>query len=57
MPDNRSKVLEMIEDGMIDKDRFIQDALNWMSDDDVAKFCHHNEFPMSYDEINCEEDE
>jgi len=57
MADSRAKVLEMVDEGMIDKDTLIQDLLNWLSTDDVVRFCHHNEHPLSMDDLQCDEDD
>ena len=43
-----NKVLEMIEEGLLDKDMVIMACLKYMSEDDVADMAHINEF--FYDE-------
>lgn len=35
-------LLELVDEGVFDKDLLIQDLLCWMSEDDVAKFCKKN---------------
>ena len=40
------KVLEAVEEGMIDKDMVIMACLKYMSEDDVADMCHANEFGL-----------
>lgn len=57
MADNRANVLQMVEEGMIDKDTLIQDLLNWLSNDDVVRFCNHNDHPMLYDDLVTEEED
>ncbi len=42
-----NKVLEMVEDGILDKDYVIMACLKYMSEDDVADMAHINE--MFYD--------
>ena len=46
------KILEMVEQGILDKDTVIMSCLKYMSEDDVADMAHHNEFF-----INEEDDE
>jgi len=57
MSDSRAQVIEMVEECMIDKDTLIQDLLNWLSIDDVVRFCKRNDYPMSMDNLQCEEDD
>jgi len=40
------KVLEAVEEGMLDKDTVIMACLKYMSEDDVADMCHANEFGL-----------
>lgn len=47
-----NKLLEMIEDGLLDRDLVIMACVNYMSEDEVADMCHHNEF--FYDEEESE---
>lgn len=35
-------VLELIDEGVLDKDQLIQDLLGWMSEHDVERFCVRN---------------
>lgn len=39
-----NKLLEMIEEGLLDKDNVIMACVKYMSEDDVADMCHANEF-------------
>ena len=48
------KVLEMVEEGILDKDTVIMSCLKYMSEDDVADMAHSNEFFMT---TNDEEDD
>lgn len=36
------KLLEAVDEGMVDKDTLIQDLLGWMSEQDVEQFCRRN---------------
>lgn len=45
-----SKILEAVEDGTINRDLLIRDALMWMSEDDVAEMAKHHEFFPEEDE-------
>ena len=39
-----NKILEMVEEGILDKDTVIMSCLKYMSEDDVADMAHSNEF-------------
>lgn len=39
-----NKILEMVEEGILDRDTVIMAALKYMSEDDVADMAHANEF-------------
>jgi hypothetical protein len=45
-----SKLLELIEDGMLDKDTVIMACIKYMSEDDVKDMMEHNEFILEEDE-------
>ena len=38
------RILELVEDGLLDKDTVILACLKYMSEDDVADMAHANEF-------------
>ena len=44
MRDTTDKILEMIEDGILDRDTVIMAALKYMSEDEVADMASANEF-------------
>jgi hypothetical protein len=46
-----NKLLEAIEEGLLDKDTVIMACVKYMSEDDVADMCHINEF-FTEDEID-----
>ena len=48
------KILEMVEEGILDKDTVIMSCLKYMSEDDVADMAHSNEFFLDEED---EEDE
>ena len=50
------KILEMVEEGILDKDTVIMSCLKYMSEDDVADMAHSNEFFINEEEYE-EEDE
>ena len=50
-----NKILEMVEQGILDKDTVIMSCLKYMSEDDVADMAHSNEFFINEEEY--EEDE
>ena len=41
-----NKILEMVEEGVLDRDTVIMACLKYMSEDDVADMAHLNEFFM-----------
>ena len=38
------KILDMVEEGILDRDTVIMSCLKYMSEDDVADMAHSNEF-------------
>jgi|TARA_R110000765_G_scaffold72430_1_gene140616 hypothetical protein len=50
-----NRVLEMVEEGVLDKDTVIMSCLKYMSEDDVADMAYCNEF--FYNDDDSEEDE
>jgi len=51
------KLLEMVEEGVLDRDNVIMACVKYMSEDDVADMCHINEFFYDEDEDDEEEDD
>ena len=51
------KILEMVEEGILDKDTVIMSCLKYMSEDDVADMAHSNEFFMTTNEEEEDNDE
>lgn len=51
-----NKLLELIEDGILDRDTVIMACVKYMSEDDVADMCHSNEFFFDDDEDDDEEE-
>ena len=52
-----NRVLEMVEEGVLDKDTVIMACLKYMSEDDVADMAHSNEFFMTTNEEEDDNDE
>ena len=50
------KILEMVEEGILDRDTVIMSCLKYMSEDDVADMAQMNEFFINEEEYD-EEDE
>ena len=50
-----NRVLEMVEEGVLDKDTVIMSCLKYMSEDDVADMAQMNEF--FYDDEEEDEDD
>ena len=51
------KILEMVEEGILDKDTVIMSCLKYMSEDDVADMAQMNEFFMTTNEEEDDDDE
>ena len=51
------KILEMVEEGILDKDTVIMSCLKYMSEDDVADMAHSNEFFYNEEEDDEEDEE
>jgi hypothetical protein len=49
------KVLEMVEEGLLDRDTVIMACLKYMSEDDVADMARANEFFMEEDDEDDED--
>jgi hypothetical protein len=47
---NTNTLLELIEDGVLNKDMVIRACLMWMSDRDVGEMARQNELFPTYDE-------
>jgi len=47
---NTERILEMVEDGILDRDTVIMACLKYMSEDEVADMAHANEFFYGDDE-------
>ena len=50
-----NRVLEMVEEGVLDKDTVIMSCLKYMSEDDVADMAQMNEF--FYDDLESDDDD
>lgn len=46
-----NKIIEMVDEGMFDRDMLIRDLLNWMSESDVQEF-----YDSYYDQDEDEDD-
>ena len=45
-----NKILELVEEGILDRDEVIMACLKYMSEDDVADMAHANEFFNLYED-------
>ena len=45
-----NKILDMVDEGILDKDMVIMACLKYMSEDDVADMAHCNEFFLNEDD-------
>ena len=50
------KILDMVEEGILDRDTVIMSCLKYMSEDDVADMAHSNEFFINEEEEDDEDD-
>jgi hypothetical protein len=50
MREATNRVLELVEEGLLDRDTVIMACLKYMSEDDVADMAHSNEFFLDEDE-------
>jgi hypothetical protein len=48
------RVLQLVEDGLLDRDTVIMACLKYMSEDDVADMAHANEF--FYEDEDCDDE-
>ena len=51
------KILEMVEQGILDRDTVIMSCLKYMSEDDVADMAHSNEFFINEEDEDDDEPE
>lgn len=51
-----TRILEMVDEGILDRDTVIMACLKYMSEDDVADMAHANEF-FPEEEVEVEDDE
>jgi hypothetical protein len=49
-----NRLLEMCDEGIMDKDQVILACVNYMSEDDVADMCHINGF-FEHEQTECDE--
>ena len=57
MREATNRILELVEEGMLDRDAVIMACLKYMSEDDVADMAHANEFFLYEDEDEEEDSE
>ena len=50
------KILEMVEEGILDKDTVIMSCLKYMAEDEVADMAQMNEFFINEEEDDNDED-
>jgi hypothetical protein len=50
MRDATNRILELVEEGMLDRDTVIMACLKYMSEDEVADMAHANEFFLDEEE-------
>lgn len=50
------RILELVEDGLLDRDTVIMACLKYMSEDDVKDMAHANEFFLDDEDEDLDED-
>ena len=50
------RLLELVDEGVIDRDSLIQDLLGWMSEDEVRQFALQSEYVVEEEEEDEEYD-
>ena len=50
MREATNRILELVEEGLLDRDTVIMACLKYMSEDDVSDMAHANEFFLEEDE-------
>lgn len=56
MAKNRSKLLEMFEEGMLEPANLVRDLINWLDDAEVKQFCEANDIQLFDEELDEDED-
>ncbi len=51
-----NKLLELVDEGLIDKDYVIRAFTSWLSEADVAQVCHDNEIWLFVEEDEEDDD-
>lgn len=51
---NSTKLLQMLDDGLVDPRQTLEDLVNYLSDDEVGDFMH--DYDLTTDDDDCEED-
>lgn len=55
MAKNRDKLLDMLDEGLLDAKTLARDLLGWLSEDDCIAFAHANDIALEDDEGESEE--
>jgi hypothetical protein len=56
MREATNRILELVEEGLLDRDTVIMACLKYMSEDDVSDMAHANEFFLDEDEDEDDEE-
>ena len=46
MAKNRDKLLEMLDDGILDPNQLAKDLIGWLSEDDCREFAEQNDIEL-----------
>lgn len=53
---NTNKILDLLDQGVIDSNKLARDLLGYLSEDDVTDFCHKNDLDFDESEEDSEKD-
>lgn len=55
--DAGNMLLELIDEGVLDRQTVIEAFVRWYTNDEIVEMCHANEFPLFDEEENDEEED
>lgn len=47
-----NQLLDLVDEGVVDRDSLIRDLLGWMSEEDVAEFARRNDYIIDDEDEN-----
>ena len=49
---NRSNLIDMIEEGYVDKDYVLSSLISWLSDQEIAQMADANDIPLTPNDLD-----